>query len=413
MSILLVSGLLGVLLAGLTTGSQAAILTADQHELRDQQRKGKRWAARAGALLDSPERLFGTARLGLELSLLGSVALVLISAWTAWGLGWSLFSVCIFLFLFNLFGERLPPVFAVKHALRLTPAAAWILTAVRWLFWPWIGLERALVKLENGEGLKAAPTGAPLITRQELAWMIRGEEEGGGVLRDERRMIDRIFHFSESQVREVMIPLIDVSAIEETATVREVIGRVDREGFSRFPVYSERIDRMFGIVHSFDFLESSSLDAPVTAYIRQAPFVPESMPVDKLMLQMQRDGSHMAIVVDEYGGSVGIVTMEDLLEEIVGEIEDEHDVQRVLYRRLSAHQLIVSARMEIDEVNELLGLRIPKEDYETLGGFLLKYFGGIPKEGESTIFQGVRFTVGRADERSLREVLITMPKPEG
>jgi CBS domain containing-hemolysin-like protein len=118
----------------------------------------------------------------------------------------------------------------------------------------------------------------------------------------------------------------------------------------------------------------------------------------------------MAIVVDEYGGSVGIVTMEDLLEELVGEIQDEHDIQKLLFRKLSTHQFLASARMEIDQVNELLGLDIPKEDYETLGGFLLKSFRRIPGERETLIFRDIRITIQKADERSIQEVLITVLK---
>jgi CBS domain containing-hemolysin-like protein len=248
------------------------------------------------------------------------------------------------------------------------------------------------------------------VSRQALSWLIRGEKELQAVRAEERRMIDRIFQFSQTQVREVMIPLIEVCAVEERATVGEVVDRVVREGYSRLPVYRERIDHILGIIRSFDLLGADSSQQPVAPYIRKAPFVPESMPVDELMLQLQRGGQHMAIVVDEYGGGVGIVTMEDLLEEIVGEIMDEYDVQEAQLRKVASNQFVVNARMEIDGLKEALGIEIAGEDFETLGGFLLKEFRRIPAQGESLIFRGVQFTVQRADDRSIQEVLVTLPK---
>lgn len=402
-------GVVGIFLAGLITGAQMAIVAADHEAIRSRKRDGKGWASRALHWVEQPDRLFSTARLGIELSLLGSGTLVLTWAWDAWGWDWALALLAVFIPAFLLLGEILPHAFVAKRPMRWVPLLSWVLTLVHWVFWPWFVFQRAVMFLGLGGKNGEDPGEVPLMTRQELTWIIRGQEESSGLLQEEREMIDRIFHFSKTQVREVMIPLIEVSAIEETATVGEVIQRVDREGYSRFPVYRERIDRIVGIIHSFDFLEISSMDEPVAPFIRRAPFVPESMPGDELMIQLQREGNHMAIVMDEYGGSVGIVTLEDLLEEIVGEIQDEHDIQRVLFRRLSTHQYLVSARMEVDEVNELLGLAIPKEDYETLGGFLLKSFRKIPREGESMSFDGVRFMVKKADERSLYEILITLP----
>jgi CBS domain containing-hemolysin-like protein len=192
-----------------------------------------------------------------------------------------------------------------------------------------------------------------------------------------------------------------------------VIRAVVAEGYSRLPVFRDRIDQILGIVRCFDLLDVPDPAVPVASFVRKAPYVPETMPVDELMLQFQREGHHMAIVVDEYGGSVGIVTMEDVLEEIVGEIEDEYDVQEVRFRKLSPHQVLVDARTEIDELNERLGLQLPKDEYETVGGFLLKSFRRIPAEGESLIFREVRFTVQKASERSVEEVVIHLPKTEG
>lgn len=411
--ITLLVGVSGSLLAGLLTGARMTFILADRKELQYRHKQGQRWASKALSFIKQPSRLFNVTRVGVELSMLGSSTLALWFTVITWG--WAGCLVCIPLLLlgFILIGELLPQGLVAKQPSKLIPFMTLAISIVQWILTPWLLLQRLATGLAFGQEDGDKQGDAPFVSRQELSWLIRGnEEEDRRLLREERRIIDRIFHFSETQVREVMIPLIQVSAIEETATVREVIRRVDEEGYSRFPVFRERIDHILGIIHSFDFLGISSFDEHIGRFVRKAPFVPESMPVDELMLQLQRDGNHMAIVVDEYGGSVGIVTMEDLLEEIVGEIRDEFDIQEELYKRLSPHQFLVNAKMEIDAIDELLGLEIPKEDCETLGGFLLNAFRRIPKRGESLIYEDVRYIIKKADERSIHEVLITLPRKE-
>jgi putative hemolysin len=404
-------GILGVGVAGLFTAARTAILSANHQEFPADSRNTERWMFRAKALLDPPDRLLVTTRMASELSFLGAGTLVLTQTWGSWGL--AAISLGVFFWTFHLLGELLPQALVAQRPTAWVPLMTWVISVGQWVVFPWALIVR-LVKATGWGGSRAEDTGEPThVSRQELAWLILGEGETQGLPQDERQMIHRIFRFSQTQVREVMIPLIEVRALEEGATAADVIRLVADEGYSRFPVYRERIDHILGVIRGFDFLEVADLDAPMAPFVRKAPFVPETMPVDELMLQLQREGNHMAIVVDEYGGSVGIVSLEDLLEEIVGEIEDEYDIQEVQYRRLSPHQLLVSARVEIDELNERLGLQIPKEDFETLGGFLLKGFGRIPKEGESLILRGTRFTVQKATERSVEEVMITLPKGEG
>ena len=312
--------------------------------------------------------------------------------------------------LFILLGELLPKSVVSNKPSFWAPYMAWVVTCSYWVFWPWITFQKLFARSWGGHDLGKNPEREEQhFIRQELSRIISEGEEESESIQEERKLIDRIFQFSETQVWEAMIPLVDVSALEDTASAQEVLEKVDREGYSRFPVYHERIDNIVGIVHSLDFIDMPSLDEPILPYVRNAPYVPESMPVDRLMIQLQRGGDHMAIVVDEYGGGVGIVTMEDLLEEIVGEIEDEHDKQSILFRKTAPGQYLVGARMEIDKLNEDLGLGIPKEDFETLGGFLLKMFRKIPAEGESFTAMGVRYTVGKADERTIREVKISIP----
>jgi CBS domain containing-hemolysin-like protein len=223
-------------------------------------------------------------------------------------------------------------------------------------------------------------------------------------------MIDRLFDFSHTTVKEAMIPLIEIAAVKDTATVQEVIALIGTKGHSRVPVYRERIDNMVGVINSFDLLGNSSNEQALASLMRAVPFVPEVKPIDDLLIEMQKQGNHLAIVVDEYGGTVGIITIEDILEEIVGEIQDEYDRGQRLYRKTGKNKYVVNSRMEIDQIRELLSLTLAEGGYETLGGFLLEQFGHIPQPGEVFKYHNMTFTVLSSDERSIGNVRIQVKK---
>lgn len=220
-------------------------------------------------------------------------------------------------------------------------------------------------------------------------------------------MIHKIIDFGETTVDEAMIPLIEVVALPAGATVAEAVASVSEHHFSRIPVYEERIDQIVGIVHAFDLL-SADPQASLGSLMRPAYYVPETKLVDDLLQEMQRRQVQMAIVVDEYGGVVGIVTVEDLLEEIVGEIEDEYDEEPPPFRRLPDGSYMVDARMEVDLFNEELGLKLPEGEYETLGGFLLSLFQKIPDPGEEIRYRSIRFLVTESDKRSIVKVRVRL-----
>lgn len=216
-------------------------------------------------------------------------------------------------------------------------------------------------------------------------------------------MIHKIIDFGETTVQEVMVPLIEVAALPSEATVAEAVAMVNEHHFARIPVYEERIDQIVGIVHAFDLL-SADPAAPLRPLIRTAYYVPETKLVDDLLQEMQRRRLQMAIVVDEYGGVVGIVTVEDLLEEIVGEIEDEYDEEPPPLRRLADGSYIIDARMDVDRLNEELGIKLPEGEYETLGGFLLAILQKIPDTGEEVRYGGMHFLITESDTRSILKV---------
>jgi len=247
-------------------------------------------------------------------------------------------------------------------------------------------------------------TEAP-ITREELELMM--EEEAGRGASDvkpvEKDMIACILDLAESRVENIMTPLIDVVSVSVEASREEAAEVMEHSGYSRLPVYSGRSFNIIGVLNNMDLLFSDPAQ-PIKELIHKAYYVPENMPLDALLLSMKRKGEPVAIAVDEFGSATGIVTTEDLLEEVVGEIRDEHDQVATLYQRKGYYHYIINGRLEIEDANERLKLSIPDGDYETIAGFLIEKAEHIPKPGEKIIVGGFEYLVLRANEKAILEV---------
>jgi CBS domain containing-hemolysin-like protein len=227
----------------------------------------------------------------------------------------------------------------------------------------------------------------------------------------ERQIINRILHFSLRTVKEAMVPLVRVAAIPDTTSVAQALEEFRSTRFSRLPVYHRRIDNLVGVLHDFDLLGEEISSRSVRSFVRPVHYVPETKKIDHLLPEMQRQGIHLAVVVDEYGGTVGIVTIEDLLEEIVGEIDDEFDQAVTPYKKLGEGHYLISARQEVEALNEALHLGLPLGDYETLGGFITAQMGDLPRTGEQVRWRHLRFVVRLAEARSVKEVELFVEPP--
>jgi CBS domain containing-hemolysin-like protein len=248
----------------------------------------------------------------------------------------------------------------------------------------------------------------PFITREELLHVIESDEtkvQSGY----KEKIIRRIFRFSETTIEEVMIPLIQVSALSEDAPVKEAVKMIKGTGHSRIPIYHERVDNITGMIYAFDLLGAKP-DEPIKNLSRTPFYVPETKPVDELLDEMKKGGAGMAIVVDEYGGAVGVVSLEDILEEVVGEIEDEYDKGMKLWRKVGEDEYLINPKIYIEDINEELGLTIPEGEYDTLSGFLLSEEGSIPKVGDKITYKNYTFVVTKATPRSIEEVKLVLEK---
>ncbi|MBM2827135.1 MAG: hypothetical protein HW403_1199 [Dehalococcoidia bacterium] len=223
--------------------------------------------------------------------------------------------------------------------------------------------------------------------------------------------IQPLTKLKETMAREIMVPRIDIVAVEEDAPMSHVLDMAAERGYSRIPVYRETIDNVVGVLYVKDLLQvlrTSNPAPPISSLARPPHFIPESMKISDLMAEFRQQKVHMAIVVDEYGGTAGLVTIEDLLEEIVGEIEDEYDREEVQIERISDWEYVIDARLDVDEFNELLGLDIQKEDFDTIGGFLYARLGRIPTPGDEVCVDGHNITVLSTSGQRIRKVRVTI-----
>jgi CBS domain containing-hemolysin-like protein len=262
-------------------------------------------------------------------------------------------------------------------------------------------------RLAPGAGTGAAPRAAH--SEEEIRILVEGSAEEGVLEEDERDMIHSIFEFTDTVARKVMVPRIDMKCLQANTPIEEALGVILEEGHSRIPCYEETVDSIVGIVHAKDLLQplaEGRLSAPLREFMRAPSFVPEGKRLDELLREMRRERQQMAIVVDEYGGTSGLVTLEDILEEIVGEIQDEYDVEEPSLVALDEHTAVVDARMNIDDVNEQLGLDLPTEEFDSVGGFVFGLLGHVPSEGDSVTYDGLAFVVEKVDGNRIEKVRV-------
>jgi CBS domain containing-hemolysin-like protein len=289
--------------------------------------------------------------------------------------------------------------------LRIAPLARAIslIAPLRWAARLLIGVANVIIP---GKGRATGPT----VTEDDLVGLASIAVHDDVLELEERKLIENTIEFGDTVVREVMVPRPDMVTVASDFRVGDVIEMVILNGFSRLPVSGDGIDDVIGVVHAKDLMRAErdgKADASVTEVLRAAVFVPETKKVPSLLRDMQEQRYHLAIVIDEYGGTAGLVTLEDLIEELVGEIVDEYDVEDPQVERLPQGQLRVNARMNIDDLNDLLDGALPEGDWDSVGGLLIALLGHVPTEGESAIVDGHQLRAERVSGRRIGRVVVT------
>lgn len=388
------------------SGSEIALVSADRIHLRHAAKSGHRGSRRALEMLKHPEWILGMTLLGTNVCTITSTTVSAALFYRLIGPGGIPISIVVMSFINWIFAEIVPK--SVFHQLsnQITPTIALILRGLTLVLFPVIwffsGIASLLVRWFGGN---RNDMGTPLMSREELRLLMKMKEDKGDVKPTEKRMINRLLYFTETEVQDIMVPLIDVAALSDRATVKEGVERFVVTKHRRLPVFRDRVDRIIGILNSFDILGENPRKA-VKSFVRQALYVPPTMNITDLLEQLQTTGENMVIVIDEFGGAEGIVTIEDILEEVVGEIEDEYDKAAPLYDVRQDGSIAVNARISVDEVNELFGLKLPMGDYETLGGFIIDRMKRIPRAGERIRIPAGEMIIQKATRKVILEVII-------
>jgi CBS domain containing-hemolysin-like protein len=368
--------------------------------------EGRRNAARLVQVESDPPAYLNAIYLAVMLAQNGSAILVAILADRYLGNIWITIVSVLFTLAYFLIVEAMSKTYAILHsdrvALALAPLVFWLARVLR-------GPTRVLIGLANvllpGRGLRQGP----FVSEEEIRAMAEAGSEEGAIEEGEKEMIHSIFEFGDTVVREVMTPAPDIVSVDETSSFDEILDLVIRHGYSRIPVYSEDRTEIIGIVYAKDVLRelhSGRNGRSLRELARRAYFVPESKKVADLLREMQQEKVHVAIVVDEYGSIVGLVTLEDLLEEIVGEIADEYDREEPQVEPAGDGRYRVNGRLPVDELNELLEAELPDDEWDTVGGLMMGILGRLPGQGETVEFEGLRFTAERVQGRRISKVMI-------
>jgi CBS domain containing-hemolysin-like protein len=368
--------------------------------------EGRRNAALLEQIEADPARYLNSIYLAVMLAQNGSAILVAVLAQRSFGnLGITLISVG-FTLLYFVVVEAMSKTFGILHSDRAALAVAplvWFLGRV--LAYP----TRALIGLANillpGKGLKTGP----FVSEEDIRSMAEVASEEEAIEEREKEMIHSIFEFGDTVVRDVMVPRPDIVAIDASRSFNDVLDRVILHGYSRIPLYRENLDDIVGVVYAKDVLRqihAGRHDGRLEDIARKPFFVPESKKVAELLRDMQKEKFHMAIVVDEFGSVAGLVTLEDLLEEIVGEIFDEYDREEPNIEPAGENRFRVNARLPVDELNELLDLDLPNSEWDTVGGLMMGVLGRLPEQGEQVEYDGLRFSAERVHGRRIAKVMV-------
>lgn len=393
------------------SGSEMAIVSADKTNIRHKAQQGDLKSQAFLRAIEHPERLLITTLIGTNLMV---ITIAAVSTFFILKYLPDKYSELVSMLLLTptilILGEIVPKGVCQQNANKIGPL---VITPIYWvgkIFRPlgWF-IEKYIFVLSKLFNIPKSKNRL-VPTKEELRLLLEATGPKSDLKSVEKILIGRIFELTRTTVKELMIPLIDVDAVEENSSVERAIDIINRTGHSRIPVYKDRIDNIIGIIFSFDLLGCNATNEPVSIFMRPSFYVPESQPVEELLVELKKNGQRMATVVDEYGGAQGIIAFEDIVEEVVGTIEDEFDFAPKLHRTIEGGAYLIHAKMDIYEAGELLRWTPPLGDYVTVSGFLLSKFGHIPREGEFCFADGWKFTVVRASRRAIELVKIERSK---
>ncbi len=402
--------LLPLLTIGSVSAAEVSLSAASRSRIRELLASGNQRAKLIDQMLSEPARFLSTLLILKSLAYIAAgsmtVCLAMTLQWSDVGISIAVGLIWLLLLAIQIVGRgwalRQPESVALSIA-RSVDLVAVVLAPLSFLL-------RRLATYARGN-VDEVTAESVFLSEDGLRFLIHVGEGEGVIEEDEKQMIAGIFEFGETTVREIMVPRLDIVAVEVSEPLSLALDLIIANGHSRIPVYEDSIDHLLGVLYAKDLLlclRDGSQDISVRQLLRQAYFVPQSKKLDELFEEMQAHRIHMALAVDEYGGTAGLVTIEDLLEEIVGEIQDEYDSEEPQLKKLAPEIYIFNSRYDIDEVSQLIGVNLSagRENIDTLGGFIYSQLGRVPEQGESMHFDDWSFTVLSVDSRRIEQVRV-------
>lgn len=401
-----------LILSAFFSGSETAFISLQKVRLEHLVSTEVRGARRVAKMLQNPDKFLSTVLLGntfVNTATAGLATWLAIARWPEQGVLIATITVTIVLLIF---AETIPKTIAANHAERIALIVVGPLEFISWLLNP-IVFVLSWISSRAGWFMGGASFPRSLATPEEIRNMISVGHRQGTVEESEAKMLNNVFDFGDRPVAEVMVPRPEVIAIEKGSTAADFLALYAKFPLSRFPVYQENMDNVVGILSIKDVLmglarNNGNRETPIDALIRPAYFTPESKPISQLFTEMRDNNYRVAVVIDEFGGTAGIVSLSRLVEEIVGPVGDEMAAAEKEYEVINANTFQIDGGMRIEEINEEMDLELPEsEDYETIAGFILSLLGYIPRQGEQLRYKNVKIVITRMRGRKIEEVMLT------
>ncbi|MBC8283868.1 MAG: HlyC/CorC family transporter [Nitrospinae bacterium] len=398
--------LLAIAMEAFFSGSEIGMVSVNRIKMQKLAEEGNSAAQSILKLLDNPEKLFTTTSLGTNLAMVTSTAIFTAFMVENFGDFGEMLAMLVIFPLVFFCGEIIPKIIFQNRADSLMPIMIYPLN----LFYKCMGPFIKWLSHTSQHLTSRVPEGVTektfTFSRDQLRKVLSLDSQTVDLGSTEKKIIHNIFNFGELTAEQCMVPLVQMIAIKDTATMQEAHEIANDSGFSRLPVFHERMHNLIGILNAFDLLDQEMDDTPITGLIRPAHYIPPNKKIDDLLKELQQSGLHIAFVVDEYGGCIGLVTIEDLLERIVGEIEDEYDKPEELYKPYAEGGFLIEGSTEISVLNETLGWELPGGDFETIAGLVIDRLEKIPHPGDQVVAGSYRLTVKDASKRKIQSLIV-------
>ena len=401
-----------LLMEAFFSGSEIGMIAINRIKMQQEADDGNHSAKIVLNLLNTPEKLFATTSLGTNLAVVSSTSIFTAYMVTHMGQQGEVLAMIILAPIILFGGEIVPKMILQNRADVVMPFLIKPLSLSLAMLSPVISFFTKISNFITNRLIRLPQENKKSFSRDQILQVLSLDSQTIALDATERTMIQKVFNFGEITVEQCMVPLVQLTAIRDDSTLEDAHQLAVDTGFSRFPVFHERMHNIIGILNTFDLLNQPIVDAPLTHLIRPAHYIPANKKIDDLLKELQKRGLHMGVVVDEYGGCIGLTTVEDLLEEIVGEIEDEYDKPEQKFQPYPGGGYIIDGEMEIDAINETIKLNLPTGNYETLAGLVLNRLETIPQPGKQITVEDVRLTVKETSRRKIQSIIATKIIPE-